>query len=330
MPKCKPVCPLCKRSDYLSLKGNESRRLSGSVSFEDMAQITLDAIGDAVLVIDPQGRVIYLNRVAESLTGWTSDDALGCAIGEVFFVLNGVTRQRAINPAQRAIQEQRTVDLALGSILIRRDGTHLAIEDSAAPIINHAGQIEGAVIVFHDARQSGAEIQKMSHLAQHDVLTGLPNRMLLMERLTQAIGMARRHQKQIALLFVDLDNFKDVNDAFGHSIGDQLLQTVAERIVSCVRVTDTVSRYGGDEFVILLTEIENREDAAHIAEKLLSKFSIPSWIDSQSVKLTLSIGISVYPENGSDADTLMKNSDMAMYTIKENGRNSYQFFERSS
>ncbi len=317
---------MCKRSDYLFLRGKESRRLAGSVSFEDMAQITLDAIGDAVLVIDPQGKVIYLNRVAEKLTGWCSEDALGRAVGEVFFILNRVSRQRAVNPAQKAIREQRTVELALGSVLVRRDGTDLAIEDSAAPIINHVGEIEGAVIVFHDARQSGAEMQKMSHLAQHDTLTGLPNRLLLMERLTHAIGMAKRHHKKIALLFVDLDYFKEINDSYGHTVGDHLLKEAAKKIASCVRFTDTVSRYGGDEFVILLTEIEAREDAAHIAKKLLDKFSGSHIVDGYELKLTLSIGISVYPENGNDAETLMKNSDTAMYTIKEGGRNSYQFF----
>ncbi len=323
--EAKHVCPLCKRSDYLFLKGKESRRLAGNVSFEDMAQITLDAIGDAVLVIDPHGKVIYLNKVAETLTGWSSEEAIGSAVGEIFFVLDSITRQRAKNPAQRAIRERRTVELALGSVLVRRDGTDLAIEDSAAPIINHHGQIEGAVIVFHDARQSYAEMEKMSHLALHDGLTGLPNRMALKERLTQAIGMAKRHRKQIALLFLDLDHFKEINDTYGHSVGDQLLKDVSEKIVSCVRATDTVSRHGGDEFVVLLTEIEERQDASQIAEKLLAKFSTPIIVEDHKIQLTMSIGISVYPENGIDADSLMQSSDTAMYTIKESGRNSYRF-----
>src|SRR5690606_34716997 len=185
-------------------------RAFGNVSFEDMALITLDAIGDAVLVVDPEGRVIYLNKVAETLTGWSRKDALGSSIDQVFLIIDGITRKRAVSPARRAISEGRTVELALGSILVRRDGTDVAIEDSAAPIHNHLGQMAGAVIVFHDARQSGHAIQKMSHLAQHDALTGLPNRILLMERLTHAIGMAKRNHKQIALLFLDLDHFKQI------------------------------------------------------------------------------------------------------------------------
>jgi diguanylate cyclase (GGDEF)-like protein/PAS domain S-box-containing protein len=300
----------------------------GDVSFEEMAQITLDAIGDAVLVVDPKGKVIYLNKVAETLTGWTAEKARGCPGEEVFFIIDGTTRQRTTSPAQRAISEERIVALALGSVLIRRDGTEMAIEDSAAPIYNRLGKMAGAVIVFHDARQSGAVIQKMSHLAQHDFLTGLPNRVLLMDRLTHAIGMAKRHRKQVALLFLDLDHFKQINDAFGHAVGDHLLREVAADIVACVRATDTVSRHGGDEFVILLTEIEARQDTAQVAEKLLARFAQPRIIDGQELQVTLSIGISVYPENGLDADTLMRNADAAMYTTKENGRNSYQFCHR--
>lgn len=301
----------------------------GDLSFGDMAQITLDAIGDGVLVVNPKGEVIYLNKVAETLTGWTREDALGHPVEQVFFIFNGATRERVPSPALRAINENRIVELALGSVLIRRDGSDMMIEDSAAPIHNHLGKLAGAVVIFHDARQSGAMMQKMSHHAQHDFLTGLPNRMLLMERLTQAIGMASRHCKQIALLFVDLDHFKPVNDSLGHAVGDHLLQEVATEIASCLRTTDTVSRHGGDEFVILLTEIEKKQDAAQVAEKLLARFAAPRMIDGHELKITLSIGIAVYPENGVDANALLRNADTAMYATKENGRNSYQFCDRT-
>lgn len=297
----------------------------GEVSFEDMTQITLDAIGDAVLVVNRKGEVIYLNRVAETLTGWTREEAYGRQIEQVFFVFDGATRERSPSPSQRAISQDQIVELALGSVLIRRDGEDIAIEDSAAPIHNIQGKTVGAVIVFHDARQSGSVIQKMSHDAQHDFLTGLPNRMLLMERLTRAIGMANRHRKQIALLFVDLDHFKQINDSFGHGVGDHLLQDVAEEIRTCIRATDTVSRHGGDEFVILLTEIEQRQDAAQIAEKLLARFSTPRTIDGHDLDVAMSIGIAVYPESGLDADTLIQSADAAMYTAKKSGRNGFQF-----
>lgn len=288
----------------------------GDLSFQEMAQITLDAIGDAVLVVNPQGQVIYLNKVAETMTGWSSEQALGRPVDEVFVIIDGTTRQKETGPSQQAINEGRIVELALGRLLIRRDGTEVAIEDSAAPIRNRHGKAAGAVIVFHDAQQSRSQIQKMNHLAQHDPLTDLPNRVLLKERLTQALGMAKRHQKQAALLFLDMDNFKQVNDTYGHAVGDQLLQDVAANIVGCLRATDTVSRHGGDEFVILLPEVEDLHDPARVAEKLLARFALPRTVAGQELLVTLSIGISVYPKNGTDADTLIRYADNAMYASK--------------
>lgn len=297
----------------------------GTLSFEDIAHITLDAIGDGVLVVDMSGNVIYINKVAEKLTGWPSEEALGHKVEDIFYVINGETRERVASPSKRAIDQGKTVELALGSILIRYDGTDMAIEDSAAPIRNHENQVAGAVIVFHDARQSGTVMQEMNHQAQHDFLTGLPNRLLMAERLTHAIGMAKRRHTQIALLFLDLDDFKKINDTLGHAVGDQLLKELSADIVDCVRFTDTVSRHGGDEFVILLTEIEEKQDAAHIAEKLLARFAMPHEIGGHTLTVSPSIGISVYPENGTDAKSLIHNSDAAMYLAKEGGRNNYRF-----
>jgi diguanylate cyclase (GGDEF)-like protein len=168
--------------------------------------------------------------------------------------------------------------------------------------------------------------QKMTHLAQHDFLTGLPNRALLTERLAHAIGLAGRHRKQVGLLFLDLDDFKHINDSLGHAIGDQLLQSVAQRLVTCVRGTDMVCRQGGDEFVILLAEIEQPQDAAHIAQKLLDAFVTPHLIGESELHVTLSIGISVYPDDGDNVDSVMQNADTAMFHAKAIGRNNYQFF----
>ncbi|MFE8071344.1 diguanylate cyclase [Marinobacteraceae bacterium S3BR75-40.1] len=295
-----------------------------------MAQITFDTISDAVLAVDTKGLVVYLNKTAEKLTGWSREEAKGHPVEQVFFIFDDTIGARVQSPAHRAISEDRAVKLALGSVLIRRDGTGIAIEDSAIPIRNRHGTMTGAVIVFHDARQSRSALRKMSHHAQHDYLTGLPNRMLMMERLTQAIGLAHRHRKQIALLFMDLDNFKQINDSLGHSVGDALLKDIAVEIGSCVRSTDTVSRHGGDEFVVLLSEIEAPEDALQVAEKLLARFAEPRKIEGHEVQATLSIGISVYPEDGHDATTLMGNADAAMYATKESGRNGYRFFQQAN
>jgi diguanylate cyclase (GGDEF)-like protein len=211
-------------------------------------------------------------------------------------------------------------------MLIRRDGHQTAIEDSTAPIHDRSGQVTGAVIVFHDVSHAHEMSQRMSHLAHHDHLTGLPNRLLFNDRLAQAMAAARRHSEQLAVLFVDVDRFKHVNDSLGHAIGDRLLLSVAERLAASVRGSDTVSRQGGDEFVILLSTIAHAEDAAVSAIKLLTALSLPHRIEEHVLRITLSIGIAVYPDDGSDAESLVKHADIAMLNAKNTGRNNYQFF----
>ena len=294
---------------------------------KERAQVTLNSIGDAVLSTDLDGNLTYLNLVAETMTGWSRQEASGRPLEEVFRIIDGETRQIAEDPARRAIRENRIVGLEHNCILVRRDGFESAIEDSSAPIHDRDGHVTGAVIVFHDVSAARSMAFKMEHLAQHDFLTGLPNRMLLAERLSRAIGLATRHGKKAALLYLDLDCFKNVNDSLGHAIGDQVLQSTAERLSAIVRDTDTVSRQGGDEFVILLSEIEQPEDAALIAEKLLAAFALPQLIAGHELHVSLSIGISVFPDDGADAETLMQNADTAMYHAKAGGRKSYQFFK---
>lgn len=304
------------------------RKAAEDALFEEKerAQVTLNSIGDAVLTTNLPGNVTYLNHVAELMTGWSRENAVGQPLTDVFQIVDGTTRKVAPNPAHRAIRENRTVGLAADSILLRRDGVESAIEDSAAPIHNREGGVVGAVIVFHDVSESRAMALKMAHLAQHDFLTGLPNRALLTERLSRAIGQAKRHAKRVGLMFVDLDHFKHINDSLGHAIGDQLLQLVAERLMSCIRHTDTVCRQGGDEFVVLLSEIEQATDAAPVAEKLLAAFADPCVIAHHDLHVSLSVGISIFPDDGENADDVMKNADTAMYHAKANGRNNYQFF----
>jgi diguanylate cyclase (GGDEF)-like protein len=170
------------------------------------------------------------------------------------------------------------------------------------------------------------EKESATHSAEHDFLTGLPNRMLLNDRIGQAIVQAPRHNKQVAVLFLDLDGFKHINDSLGHPVGDRLLQSVAKRLEHCVRASDTVSRQGGDEFVVLLSEAEHWEDAATIARRILDSVAQPHSIDQHDLHVTASIGVSVYPTDGIDSETLIKNADTAMYQAKENGRHSYRFF----
>jgi diguanylate cyclase (GGDEF)-like protein len=215
----------------------------------------------------------------------------------------------------------------LSYILVRRDGLEIPIENSVARIHDREGQATGMVIVFRDVSVARAMALQITYAAEHDFLTGLPNRTLLNDRITQAIALAPRHLKHVAVLFLDLDGFKYINDSLGHPVGDKLLQSIAERLADCVRASDTVSRQGGDEFVVLLSEVSHSEDAAISARRMLQAVARPHSIDMHDLHITTSIGVSVYPDDGVDADTLIKNADTAMYQAKENGRQSFQFFK---
>lgn len=188
------------------------------------------------------------------------------------------------------------------------------------------------VIATIEAHKLAEQVQtaktELDHLAHHDVLTGLPNRILMNDRLAQALALARRSGKQLAVLFMDLDRFKHINDSLGHTVGDQLLQSVSQRLLGCVRHSDTISRQGGDEFVTLLPDIDHPEDAALSAQKMLMTIALPHLIDQHDLHIGASIGISIYPEDGLDAETLIKHADTAMFHAKDNGRNSYAFFEQ--
>jgi diguanylate cyclase (GGDEF)-like protein/PAS domain S-box-containing protein len=294
---------------------------------QQRADVTLNSIGDAVLTTDMPGNVTYLNPVAERMTGWPRQEALGRPVAEVFRILDATTHEAARNPMDQAIRLDRIVGLTPNCLLVRRDGFETAIEDSASPIHDRAGQVIGAVIVFKDVSEARAMALQAVHLAQHDFLTDLPNRMLLSDRLTQAIALAHRHGQRLALLFLDLDQFKHVNDSLGHAVGDTLLQSVARRLVSCVRSSDTVSRLGGDEFVVLLSEIESAEDAAATATKIGAALLAPHEVAHHQLHITATIGISLYPDDGRDAETLIKTADTAMYHAKERGRHTFQFFK---
>jgi diguanylate cyclase (GGDEF)-like protein/PAS domain S-box-containing protein len=314
--------------------GNADRLLAirhdadATLDEQERAEITLDSIGDAVVSTDLSGNVTYLNAFAERMTGWRREEAVGRPLVRVVRIVDSATRVASPNPMDLALRMNTTVGLTSNCVLIRRDGFETAIEDSAAPIHDRQGRIAGAVMVLHDVSAARATSLHMSHLAAHDALTDLPNRMLLNDRLTQAIESARRHRYQLAVVFLDLDRFKQVNDTVGHGIGDQLLQTVASRLVASVRRSDTVSRYGGDEFVILLSRLEQADDAAASARKVLTAFTMPFEVTGRELHVSASIGVSVYPDDGQDAETLIKNADTAMYSAKARGSNLYQFFSR--
>lgn len=292
----------------------------------ERSRVTLESIGDGVLSTDVAGNVTYMNAEAERMTGWLRDEVLGRAVVEVLHLIDGETRQPSVNPVDMVIRQGKRMALHENSVLVRRDGYESPIGDSVAPIFDRNGKITGAVVTFHDVSEAKAMAQKMAHLAQHDYLTGLPNRLLLNDRLSRAIAYAQRHGTELALLFLDLDNFKHINDSLGHAIGDELLKSVASRLVSQVRHSDTVSRLGGDEFVILVLEDGLAEHATITVKKIFDVLAPPHCLAGHELHTTTSIGISVFPDDGDDAETLAKNADAAMYYAKRKGKNSYQFF----
>ena len=212
--------------------------------------------------------------------------------------------------------------------ITRKDGAKRFIEASVALQKDSSDKPKGFRGIVRDVTERKQVEQQLNHMATHDVLTGLPNRMLFIDRLEIALAQSKRNKHKLAVMMLDLDNFKDINDTLGHMVGDQLLKEVGYRLAGLVRQSDTVARLGGDEFIILLSDIERREDSVGIAETVLKAFHQPFMCGNHKITSSTSIGIAVYPDDGEDIDSLLRNSDVAMYSVKTQGRNNYKFFAR--
>ncbi len=246
------------------------------------------------------------------------------------------SREDAVHLREGKIASREAAAHAREEAAISHERENHAAEATQTTSEDHVIRLQQAnahlVIATIEAQKLAEQVEiakdQLEHLAHHDALTGLPNRILLQDRLGQAIELARRQGRQLAVMFMDLDRFKHINDSLGHAVGDQLLQSVAQRLVDCVRQSDTISRQGGDEFVLLLPNIEHAEDAAYSAQKMLGALAQPHLIEGHDLHISVSIGISIYPNDGQDAEALIKSADTAMYYAKENGRNNYKFFEQ--
>jgi diguanylate cyclase (GGDEF)-like protein/PAS domain S-box-containing protein len=213
---------------------------------------------------------------------------------------------------------------------VRPEGSITFAEFSIFPKRDHRGKIFGFRGVGHDITERKRVEQELSYMATHDPLTGLPNRMLFMDRLKMALAHAKRNKQKLAVMMLDLDRFKNINDTLGHMVGDRLLKEIGLRLTGLLRQNDTISRLGGDEFIILLPEIVRMKDPAEVAEKIINAIQQPFICDSYQLITSTSIGIALYPDDCQDMDSLMKNADMAMYSVKAHGRNSYQFFTKTN
>ena len=306
----------------------ERKRAEQAVFAEkERAQVTLQSIGDAVISTDAEGRIEYINPVAESLTAWSLAEARGRPIGDVLNLVNEITREPIENPLVCALGRGETGAPADHSVLITRSGQEVAIQESAAPICDRQGRVIGAVIVFHDVTKERRLKRALSYQASHDALTGLINRREFDNRLHAAVQSAQRGEGAYALLYIDLDQFKVVNDTCGHQAGDRLLRDVTGLLQTRVRASDTIARLGGDEFGVLL-EGCTPEQSARIADGVRQAIRDYRFIWGAS---TLSVGASVgvvqiEPDTESVA-SIMSAADIACYAAKDEGRNRIHVYE---
>lgn len=276
---------------------------------------------DAVIVTDAENRIIAVNRAFTEITGYTEEDALG----QDPRILKSDKHEREFY--QSMWSSLQTAGLWQGEIWDRRkNGEIFPAWSTISAVRDGDGGLMNYVSVFSDISTIKHSQEQLNYLAHHDALTGLPNRLLFKDRLEHALMRAEREGNHVAVLFLDLDRFKNINDSLGHPVGDVLLQEAAKRITQLVRKEDTVARLGGDEFIILIESLNEAQDAALLAEKVVKSFDIPFTLKEHHLHLSVSAGISLYPQDGTDTATLIRNADTAMYRAKEEGRNDYQFY----
>ncbi|MBQ4845162.1 EAL domain-containing protein [Pseudoalteromonas sp. MMG005] len=306
---------------------SERQKLAEALSKEkELLEVTLSSIGDGVICTDVDSNVTYMNPVAEAILAKLTAEVAGQPFQEVMPLFNEDTLQPIENLTDYCMGNHQTLGLPELTCVKNHLGLTFAIQDSISPIYGKSGKIMGSVMVFQDVTESRMMSRKMNHLAHHDALTGLPNRLLLQDRLIQACKRARRCKHQFALVFIDLDKFKKINDSLGHDYGDLLLKQVSERLAGCVRACDTVSRMGGDEFVLLLDAIEDKRHVRKVIKKVLSSTTGEYELKGIQLTVSLSAGIAIYPDDGDNAETLMKHADTAMYRAKKVAKTDFQFY----
>ena len=304
-----------------TLQGELEKRTSQLQQEKELAQITLQSIGDAVITTDAVGRIVNFNPMAEKLTGWNVKQACGQLLSNIFQLVNEYTRESVANPLESVLRDNKAVELASQTILIARDGTEYAIEDSATPIRDRQGKLVGAVMVFRDVTESRRLSNRLSWQANHDALTGLYNRREFEKMLVEAISSAHNEGYHHALCFLDLDRFKIVNDTCGHQAGDELLKQVTSLLLQQVRSSDTLARLGGDEFGFLLAQCP-----LSVAIKIAN--NLRQWIEDyrfswqgQTFSIGVSIGVVEISSTTESLSSVMNIADAACYIAKANGRN---------
>ncbi|MDH5179175.1 MAG: EAL domain-containing protein, partial [Gammaproteobacteria bacterium] len=289
----------------------QMRKLSGAV----------EQIADSVMITDSNGIIEYVNPAFESMTGYAQDEIIGKTP-------RVIKSDRQSDAFYKRLWRTISNGEVFSDVIVncKKSGEIYYEEKTITPQKDRHGKIVHYISTGKDVTERIEAQERLYHLAHHDSLTGLPNRVLLQDRLAQAIARIRWHERSIAVMFMDLDRFKMINDTLGHAIGDQLLQYVARRLHECVREGDTVARLGGDEFAIVLNDLAALDDVPHIAEKLIESLSEPLVINGQELFITSSIGIAMFPQDGTDSQELLKKADAAMYRAKARGKDNYQFY----
>jgi len=289
---------------------------------EERYRTILAEIEEGYYEVDLAGNIKFVNKAACRQFGYSEEELIGSNYRAYVLKEDIKGVYKAWNKVYRTGEPLQSYPFAT----VKKDGTQMFVENSVSPLRNKEGKIIGFRAVSRDVTQRKQFEQKLADMATHDSLTGLPNRTLLSDRLTMGLALSRRSGNKLAVLMLDLDKFKVINDTMGHAVGDQLLKAVAERLTSVLRKSDTVARIGGDEFVLVLPQIASPDNAANLAQRILDVFQEPFIFDGHQLNVTTSIGISVYPEDGKEIHILLKNADNAMYWAKEQGRDMYRFY----
>lgn len=298
-------------------------------------RIVLDAVPAAVCIAnDPECKSITGNRMAYDLFRLPQGSNLSQGEDESVtpFTYRMFRNGRALESHELPVQMAAFRGIEVRDFeqdVVFDDGTIRHLIGNAAPLRDAGGKVYGAVGAFIDITARRTMEEQIRRMAHFDALTNLPNRILLMDRLEQALAISQRNHSKTSVIFMDLDHFKDINDTLGHHVGDMLLQQVAERIRGALREVDTVSRLGGDEFVMVLPELRHTEDATTIAQKLLRALDEDFYISGDKLRISPSLGVSIYPDHAGDASTLIRIADKAMYHAKQSGRNTYRFYDES-
>jgi diguanylate cyclase (GGDEF)-like protein/PAS domain S-box-containing protein len=312
------------------LKSESGRKLLGAVAMDiserrrrestllRMAAI-MESSHDAVISTTPDGIVTSWNAGAAEMYGYSAEEMEGQPVSK----LEPLEREGEISEILKRVRSGESV-VRYETMRLRKDASLVEVAVAVSPIRDENGEVAGVASIARDISDQKRAQELIVFQTFHDSLTGLPNRSLLMERLNLCLSKCRRTGKRLALLFLDLDLFKSINDGFGHQAGDTVFQEISRRLIECVRDDDTVARIGGDEFAVLLPEISRAEDAIVVARKLLEAVSQPLAIGGRRADVTTSIGISIYPDDGADAESLLRSADHAMARAKERGRNNFQ------